>query len=154
MKDIKVLIICETKHHGNTLKIAQEMTKVLGADLITHEGFVPDSLNGYDLIGIGSGIYGFSHERNLFDLINKLENQNGKPVFIFSSSTFLFEFYQKPLKEALVQKGFKIIGGFSCKGFMTHSITKYFFGGINKGRPNEKDLENARLFAQDLKNRL
>jgi hypothetical protein len=29
-----------------------------------------------------------------------------------------------------------------------------FFGGMNRGRPNEKDLKNAEVFAQKLKQQL
>jgi len=36
---------------------------------------------------------------------------------------------------------------------MSYSFTKYIFGGLNKRRSNEKDLENVRKFAEDLKNK-
>ncbi len=39
---------------------------------------------------------------------------------------------------------------FSCKGFNTNSFLKYF-GGINKGRPNEEGIKNAEAFASELK---
>ncbi|TRO45748.1 flavodoxin, partial [Candidatus Bathyarchaeota archaeon] len=42
---------------------------------------------------------------------------------------------------------------FQCKGFNTNSFLR-FFGGMNKGRPDEKDLKNAEEFAQKIKQQL
>jgi len=54
------------------------------------------------------------------------------------------------LREKLESKGYIIIDEFACKGFNTNSFMKYF-GGMNKGRPNAKDLKHAEEFAQNLK---
>lgn len=56
------------------------------------------------------------------------------------------------LKQELVNKGFSIVDEFICKGFIDYSFIKYFFGGLNKKRPNENDLEEAKEFALRLKN--
>ena len=55
-----------------------------------------------------------------------------------------------PLRERLIAKGYKIVGEFNCAGWNTHQFLK-FFGGMNKGRPNETDIQKARSFAQKLK---
>jgi len=52
-----------------------------------------------------------------------------------------------------LEKGFDVIKEFSCKGFDTVGPFK-FIGGISKGRPNEKDLENAKNFARSLKDKI
>lgn len=49
--------------------------------------------------------------------------------------------------ELLVKHGLSVVGDFSCKGWDTNSFLK-LFGGINKGRPNADDLEEARIFAR------
>jgi hypothetical protein len=54
------------------------------------------------------------------------------------------------LREKLQSKGYTIVDEFGCAGFNTFSFLK-LFGGINKGRPNAQDLENAEAFAQNLK---
>ena len=51
----------------------------------------------------------------------------------------------------MAKKGFRIIGEFSCKGYDTFGPLK-FIGGINKGKPDEKDLKRAREFAKTLIN--
>lgn len=56
----------------------------------------------------------------------------------------------KPLKSKLVGAGFDIVDEFICRGFMNYSFLKLFFGGINKNRPNQKDLEEAEKFARNL----
>ena len=62
----------------------------------------------------------------------------------------LFNKFNRALEKKLRERGFKIIGKFSCLGFNTYGPFK-LIGGISKGRPNEKDLENARIFARGLK---
>jgi flavodoxin len=57
------------------------------------------------------------------------------------------------LREKLKSKGYWIIDEFSCPGLNTNSFLK-LFGGINKGRPNTKDLKHAEEFAEKLKQTL
>jgi flavodoxin len=47
------------------------------------------------------------------------------------------------------QKGFAIKGEFTSAGFDTFGPFK-FIGGLKKGHPDEKDLEDARAFARGL----
>jgi len=53
------------------------------------------------------------------------------------------------LREKLRSKGYIIVDEFACKGFNTNSFLR-FFGGMNRGRPNENDLKNAEDFARKL----
>jgi flavodoxin len=54
------------------------------------------------------------------------------------------------VKELLMNRGFSVVGEFSCKGWNTWGPLK-LVGGTNKGRPNAEDLEEARAFARGLK---
>jgi flavodoxin len=65
----------------------------------------------------------------------------------------IFNRFNKPLKEKLSEKGFRIIGEFSCRGYDTFGPFK-IIGGIRKDRPNKKDIEQARNFAQSLLEKL
>ena len=56
------------------------------------------------------------------------------------------------LRIKLQTKGFILVDEFCCLGFNTNSFLKYF-GGMNKGRPNEEYLQNAKRFAETLKAR-
>lgn len=137
-------------HHGNTMKIAKVIGQVLDAKVINPKDFDLATISDYALIGFGSGIYNQKHHKSLFDLLERLKIQNHQKAFIFSTATVKFLNMHKELKKSLSEKGFEIIGEFQCRGFMNYSFTKYLFGGLNKGRPNEADLKNAETFAQEL----
>jgi len=144
-------------HHSNTEKIAKVMAEILEAKLAKPCEVDTATISKYDLIGFGSGIYFFKHHKSLLNLIDKLSLQKNKKAFIFSTRGMdPIWFYHRPLKKKLLERSFDIVGEFSCRGFDTYLFDKYipplkFTGGISKGRPNEKDLKNARKFAKDLK---
>jgi flavodoxin len=151
MPNKKVLIICSSTHHGNTLKIAKAIAKVFNTEVRKPSEVDLGRIGDFDLIGFGSGIYNGKHHQSLFDLLNKLSPQNKKKAFLFSTSSIRYHELHSPLKKALQEKGFTIIDEFFCKGFMNYSFIKFFFGGINKKRPNEHDLQAAEAFARKLK---
>lgn len=151
---MKKLVVYESVHKGNTLRVAERIAKTLDAKLVR----ASDVGNGkallsYDLVGFGSGIYGFRHHKNLFDLIENLPNMSGRKAFIFSTSgkgEGALEAYHKHLREKLEEKGYTVIGNFACLGFVDWGPFK-LMGGRNKGRPDESDLINAEKFAKGLK---
>ena len=132
------------------------MSDVLNAGLLRVEEVDVNVLAAYDLIGFGSGIYFGRYHKSLLELIDRLPMLENKKAFIFSTSglrkiPFIHDF-DKPLKEKLLQKGFNIVGKFSCRGFDTSQAAK-IIGGINRGRPDEKDLNQAENFARGLQDR-
>ena len=153
---MKALIIYISVHHGNTEKVAKVMANILDADLLKVKQVNVIMLEQYDLIGFGSGIYVGKHHKSLLDFVDKLPVIRNKKAFIFSTSglrriRFIHNF-DEPLKEKLQRKGFDIIGEFSCRGFDT-SWAAMIVGGINRNRPNTKDLRRAEDFARGLKDR-
>lgn len=52
--------------------------------------------------------------------------------------------FANKIKE-VAYKDNEVIGVFHTKGYCTYAFFK-LFGGVNKDRPNEKDLENLDLF--------
>ena len=58
--------------------------------------------------------------------------------------------YNKPVRKQLESKGFEVIGSFSCRGFDTVGPFG-FIGGINRGRPDEHDLDRAAALAARLR---
>jgi flavodoxin len=147
---MKVLIVYSSMHHKNTEKIAQAMAEVLNADLIEAKNAKAEDILKYDLIGFGSGIYMFKHHKSLFKFVKNLKVADGKKAFIFSTSGSLNgKKFHKKLREELIKKGFKIIDEFNCLGWDTFGLLK-LIGGVNKGKPDETDIENARNFARGL----
>jgi flavodoxin len=144
------LIVYALIHHQNTEKVGKVMAEELGADLVPVSQAQPTTLTAYDLIGFGSGIYGSKFHKTLLQFIEALPTVTGKRAFVFSTSGGGKIENHAAFKELLENRGFSIVGDFLCKGWATWGPLK-LFGGINKGRPNEKDLEEARIFAQGLK---
>lgn len=151
---MKSLLILYSYHHKNTEKIANEIAKVLEAQIKTPTQINPEELHEYNLIGFGSGIYDGKNHKTVLDFANNLPQVTGKKAFIFSTSGITGEDKtasdHSTLREKLQSKGYMIVGEFQCVGFNTNSFLKVF-GGMNKGRPNPKDLMNAKQFAQNLK---
>jgi flavodoxin len=162
MSNKKILIICFSFHHGNTLKIAKVIAKQLDAIIKKPTEIKPEDIKKYDIIGFGSGIDSDRHYKPIYNLIDKLPNQNGKKTFSFCTSgtpikflgkKFFYNYTKKCtdfLEEKLKEKKFTIIDSFSCPGFNTNLFLKYI-GGTNKYRPNEEDLKNAKDFALKIK---
>lgn len=150
---MKILIIYQSIHHGNTKKIAQAMAEVLKAELAQPDELFGKNLAEYDLIGFGSGIYFGKHHRSLLNLIDTLPNLKSKRCFIFSTSGLkegsIFNKFSKTIKTKLTAKEFNIIGEFACRGYDTTGPLK-FIKGMHKGRPHEQDLAKARMFAESL----
>jgi len=150
---MKTLIVYISIHHQNTEKVAKVMAEELKADLVSIGKVQSDTLAPYDLIGFGSGIYFMKHHKTLLQFVETLPPVTQKRAFVFSTSGDGKKKHHASLKEKLVNRGFSIVDEFSCKGWDTFGPLK-LFGGINKGRPNEEDLAGARLFAQELKNKM
>jgi flavodoxin len=148
------LIIYVSLHHGNTEKVARAMADVLGAVPLQVKQADSDMLDPYDLIGFGSGIYFGRHHRSLLDFVDRLPVIENKKAFIFSTSglrrIWLVHDFDRALEERLRHKGFDIIGEFSCRGLDTYRATR-LVGGINRGRPDTRDLQRAEDFARVIK---
>lgn len=147
-------------HHKNTEKIAQAFAQVLDAPIKTPQQTNVDELQEYSLIGFGSGIYSEKHHKALLTLADTLPPVTKKHAFIFSThgaptiaGDEMVETNHAVLRDKLHAKGYEIIDEFSCRGFNTNSFLR-LVGGINKGRPNAEDLQQAKAFAHKLKQTL
>ncbi len=147
---MKPIIIYMSIHKGNTEKIARAMAKALKARIAKANEISLKELKKYDLIGLGSGIYAGRHHKKLLNLIGKASEFN-KDVFIFSTAgmPLLNRIWHAALRNRLKKKDCNILGEFCCPGYDTIGPFR-LIGGINKKRPNRKDLERAREFARNL----
>ena len=145
---MKVLIIYHSEHHQNTEKIAKAMAIKIAAEAKKAKDVTPEIIKNYDIVGFGSGVYNGRLHEELSEMIDKLPYQDNKKSFIFSTtgSITYSKLAHDRFRPLLIKKGFKIIGEFSCLGFDT-ALAK---NGINKGRPDKQDLENAERFIQDI----
>ena len=150
MPTAKVLIICFSAHHGNTLRVGGAMAEAIGATILTPEQVAPEQLNDYDLVGWGSGIYFGRHSDNLLKLARSLPIQARK-TFIFSTAglPFLRWWFHSNLRSTLKSRGCLVMAEFSCRGWDTVGPLAWI-GGIDRNHPSERDLQRARSFARSL----
>ena len=145
---MKVLIIYHSEHHQNTEKIARTMASKIEAESKEAKDVATEEINNYGIIGFGSGVYNGRLHKDLSEIIDNIPYQDNKKSFIFSTTGSLSysRLAHDRFSPLLIKKGFKIIGEFSCLGFDT-ALTRE---GINKGSPNEQDLENAERFIESI----
>jgi menaquinone-dependent protoporphyrinogen IX oxidase len=88
MPATKTLVICKSAHHSNTARVAHTIANVLGATVVSSEEVPYTSLDDYDLIGFGSGVYYGSFHEALWSWVRGLPSQSlpQKPAFVFSTS--------------------------------------------------------------------
>jgi flavodoxin len=142
---MKKLIIYSSTHKGNTEKVARAMAEAIRADLMKVEGMDAGILKDYDLIGFGSGIYGGRPDPDLTGFIEKLPDNLRKKVFAFFTCGFEKSKTNSILQQKLSDKGLEVLGSFACRGYCDYGPFK-IIGGVSKGRPNERDLLDAKNF--------
>ena len=153
---MKALIICTSKSHGNTRRVAERMAGVLDAEVVSPESIDPATIREYDLVGFGSGIYYMTVDARLRKLIRRVPAVDHIRAFTFFTSgarEVPLLGYNMVLRKQLESKGFEVIGSFSCRGFDTVGPFG-FIGGINRGRPNDHDLDRAAAFAAHLRKKV
>ncbi len=147
---MKTLILYASFHHGNTEKVARVIADTLETARVRVDRAQPEALSPYDLIGFGSGVYRGMFEGELIKFVGALPPFGGRRAFIFSTSATGDTHEHGEFEQLLVNRGFVVIGNFACLGWMTAGLSK-LVGGINKGRPNDDDLDEAQMFAVGLK---
>lgn len=148
---MRAAIVYESLHHGNTKEVAEAMAAAIGADLVRLRDRRKADLQDYDLVGVGSGIYGSKHHRDLIAFAARSRFRKGTRVFIFSTAglSFLSGFWHRALRDELSKRGVAIAGELCLPGYDTYAIFG-LIGGINRGRPGDEDLERAARFARSI----
>lgn len=143
---LRVAILCASRHHGNTQRIAEAMAAVVGAAVLTPGQAAADGLHNYDLIGIGSGIYFGMPDGSLRRLIAALP-QLPRFAFIFSTSglPWLWRLYHFGLRRRLRSRGCRVTGESACSGWDTVGPLAWI-GGLNRRHPNTDDCLRAQRF--------
>lgn len=146
---MKTAICYYSRHHGNTLKVLEAMAGEGEVDLIDVTTRQTVRLEEYDCIGFASGIYGFEFQKAVVEFARQYLPQS-KPVFFVYTYGGAKGNGPKAVAEIAKEKNCPILGEFSCKGYDTFGPFK-LVGGIAKGHPNARDLEEACSFYRNLK---
>ena len=147
---MKSLIVYCSDYKHNTEKIARVFAEKINADLMNLKETKEISIDEYNLIGFGSGVYKENLSPKIFKIAEKL-NLTDKNVFVFSTSGIGAKFYNKKLINLLLSKGGSYKGSFACKGsFDSKSFSNIkIFEIMSKfavGHPNDKDVNKAENF--------
>jgi flavodoxin len=139
-------IIYASVHHGNTKKVVETIARECEVDLIDATQVKEKDLSVYEAVGFASGIYYAKFHRAVLNFAEANLYENAK-VFFISTCGAIGSF--KSIEAIAKRKNAVEIGRFSCKGYITYGPFK-LIGGLSKGHPDEKDLENAVTFFQGL----
>jgi flavodoxin len=147
---MRIAIVHVSIHHKNTERIAEAMAGAIGAELLTISQARELEFPGWDVLGLGSGIFFGKHHRQLLEFAEQ-SREIPNECFVFSSAgiRFLYPLWHRPLVRVLQKRGCRILGQFCSPGWDTVGPLQYL-GGIHRGRPNAKDLERAARFAKSM----
>jgi flavodoxin len=169
------ILICYHSQTGNTEKVAQAMHAALaeaGSTLSPVSEVNPSSLREYDLVLLGSGVYGGTVGASIKALIKKATDLPARFGLFTTHESTNPGMYKEAFK--LVRKAIEKAGSIVCAEFDCLGENKTFskerkqlmmaswlpenqeereaIMNAVKGRPNKDDLENARQFAISLLN--
>ncbi len=146
---MKTAILYASVHHGNTKKIVEAMAETLSADLIDLTQQKDVDISGYDLIGLASGAYYHSMHGAIKKFAANASFRPNQNVFLVCTCGISYMDYTRSVRNILKKKQVEVLSSFQCRGFNTYGPFA-LFGGMAKGRPNDRDLERAREYARTL----
>ncbi len=141
---MKIAICYYSRHHGNTLKVLKAMTQAQKADLLDVTCRQTVHLDEYDCIGFASGIYGFTVQKAVAEFTRQYLPENKDVFFVYTYGAAKGK-GAGDLYDIAGQKGCRVLGEFSCRGYDTFGPFR-LMGGIAKGHPDKNDLEGAHDF--------
>ena len=148
----RALLVCVSVWQGNTAKVAEAMAEVLHADIREPEQVDPGALERYDVIGFGSGIFWWSHHARLRRFIEGLPRVDDIAAFVFTTAHMGRSQslpWQPSLDAILRRKGYDVIGSFACEG-TDPWMPQRLIPGLYRVHPDDRDLELARQFAEQV----
>ena len=134
---MKSKVVYYTKS-GNTQKIANAIGEELNIEVSNIDNILNDTV---DILFLGASVYKFGIDKEVLNFIDNLDPNKIGSVVLFSTSAMSDNGYQK-LQKRLNSKNIKVHSQhFYCKGeFMM----------LNKNRPNDSDIVQAKEFAKSI----
>jgi flavodoxin len=153
---MSALLICASRHHGNTRKVADRIGAVLNARIVAPAEVTAADVDAADLVGFGSGVYWMSVDPSLTDLVQSLEPRPRGAAFVYATSGMPetpLRRYTRGLADRLEVRGFTVAPEiFHCRGLDTMGPFA-LVGGMNRGHPTAHDLDAAEAFAHRIRDR-
>lgn len=123
---------------GNTKRLAEAIASATGTKALDVKQPLPENV---EVLFLGASVYwgGISQEVRTF--IRSLDSGRVGKVVVFSTSAMAQRAFPQ-IKKELAKAGIAVVeDNFYCRGE---------FSAMHKGRPNENDLKDARVFAQKM----
>ena len=140
---------------GNTEKVAQAIQKGIklagsDCDILNIKNANPKELYRYDLIGIGSPVFG-AEPANVSDFINEMQFVGGKQAFVFCTHGTSPMLYFPSIVPKLKNTGLTVTGMGNWYGncYLLHMPEPYPTGG----HPDAIDLKEAENFGKEMAER-
>ena len=139
---MKTAIVMYSQHHNNTRKLVEAIkkkdpeVKILDVSVSS-----VSELDGYDRIGVASGIYYSKFAKPLMEYLNK-RLPEGKEVFSIYTCGQKRDSYTNEIKALAEKHRCNYIGEYGCLGFDTFGPFK-LVGGLCKGHPDDSEVQEA-----------
>ena len=140
---MKVVIIFESTHHGNTKKLLDAIAAKYDVELIDATKIDAVDYEVYDMIGFASGVAFGKFYKKVTSLAKSVPS--GKKVFFIYSCGKNNKDYSENIRTILEDGGCISLGTYGCNGYDTYGPMK-LIGGINKGHPDEDEIAGAVSF--------
>jgi Fe-S-cluster-containing hydrogenase component 2 len=148
-------IIIYFSQTGNTEKIALAIQKGVKkaasqCDIVKIKDADPRRLHEYDLIGLGSPVFGVE-PGNIRAFIHNMRSVKGKHIFVFNTHGTLPELYFPSIYPRLKEKGMVVVGMHDWYGscYLSHCPKPY----PTDGHPDAIDLQEAGEFGREMVDR-
>ena len=141
---MRALVVCSSMSaYRNTDRVARVMASALAAEVVSPRDAMSSDIAGYNLVGLGSGIYSCAYHRDLRRLVASLRPADGASAFVFSTSggpAWMFWPATRLLVGQLRQRGYDVVGQFSCRGAYDWPL---LLPSGNVGHPDASELDRA-----------
>ena len=142
-------IVYYSKHHGNTKKLLNAIAEADESVVLIDVTKQKDAdMSTYDRIGLASGMYFSAYAKQVVSFAEAHLPENKDVFFIYTHGAPVGGFL-KDIRRVVKQKNCRELGKYHCYGFDTVGWFKKI-GGISKGHPTEKEIEEAVKFYQSL----
>ena len=145
---MNTVIVYYSKHHGNTKKLLDAIAAIEEVTLIDVTAAETTDLTAFDRIGIASGIYYSSFAKQILSFADAYLPENKDVFYIYTHGAPVGGFL-KSIREIAEKKHCRELGAYHCLGFDTFGPFK-LMGGIAKGHPDEKEVDEAIEFYRGL----
>ena len=165
------ILVCYFSNTGNTEKVAKNIVEGLedkDVEILKIEAADPQNLKNYDLVVLGSGIYGGKLHKKVADFMKKVTEYPSKFAFFNThQSATSYQRAFKRIRSKLEESGSEVIGEFDCIGENLGMPKEDILGMLaklppeerkrqeakmeaTKGHPDAQDLANAKVFGKSL----